>query len=172
MVYYQCRESARCFAFVCLSQIAIKGLRAALRATAVSLGCEAYSCHNTAQMLFAAQCRIGLCSYVTAVVLNHRLTPMGVRRLLNIAGPAAWTHGHGGHKSRAGGLLAGWATPVTVFPVAPLGGQDEFLVALEDATMAAMGAEAALEELMEESVPAVMVLCEVIMCLAPFGRLR
>ena len=49
-------------------------------------------------------------------------------------------------KSRAGGPLAGWATPVTVFPAAPLGGQDEFLVALEDATMAAMGAEAALEE--------------------------
>ena len=70
-------------------------------------------------------------------------------------------------KSRARGPLAGWATPVTVFPVAPLGGQDEFLVALEDATMAAMGAEAALEELMEESVPAVMVLCEEIMYLAP-----
>ena len=50
-------------------------------------------------------------------------------------------------KSRAGGPLAGWATPVTVFPAAPLGGQDEFLVALDDATMAAMGAEAALEEL-------------------------
>ena len=33
--------------------------------------------------------------------------------------------------------------------------------------MAAMGAEAALEELMEESVPAVMVLCEEIMYLAP-----
>ena len=70
-------------------------------------------------------------------------------------------------KSRAGGPLAGWATPVTVFPAAPLGGQDEFLVALDDATMAAMGAEAALEELMEESVPAVMVLCEEIMYLAP-----
>ena len=49
---------------------------------------------------------------------------------------------------------------MTVFPAAPLGGQDEFLVALEDATMAAMGAEAALEELIEESVPAVMVLCD------------
>ena len=41
-----------------------------------------------------------------------------------------------------------------------MSGRDEFLVALEDATMAVMGAEAALEELMEESVPAVMVLCE------------
>ena len=48
----------------------------------------------------------------------------------------------------------------TVFPAAPLGGHDEFLVALDDATMAAMGAEAALDELVEESVPAVMVLCE------------
>ena len=46
---------------------------------------------------------------------------------------------------------------MTVFPAASLGGQDEFLVALEDATMVAMGAEAALEELMKESVPAVKV---------------
>ena len=45
---------------------------------------------------------------------------------------------------------------MTVFSAAPLGGQDDFLVALDDATMAAMGAEAALEELMEESVPAVI----------------
>ena len=59
---------------------------------------------------------------------------------------------------------------MTVFPAAPLGGKDEFLVAVEDATMAAMGAEVALEELMEESVPAVMVLCGEIMYLAPCHR--